>query len=215
MVGNLTQNGAKLKRIFIEPTLPEGLAPLAELSQNLWWSWQHEAIELFRSIDPHKFEALNYNPVALLDELSIEKAQELQANTAFMASMKRLHKEFRDYIDKAPALSSPQVGYFCMEYGLHQSMRLYSGGLGILAGDYLKEVSDRNFNLFAVGLLYRYGYFQQGISMHGEQIHNVEPAKFTQLPLQPVRDERGEWVKTHVNLAGRTVWAKVWLLPVG
>ena len=215
MVGNLTQNGAKLKRIFIEPTLPEGLRPLAELSHNLWWSWQHDAIDLFKSIDAKQFEALNFNPVALLDELSIEKARELLANVDFMSKMKRIHKEFRDYIDKAPAKSAPQVGYFCMEYGLHQSMRLYSGGLGVLAGDYLKEVSDRNFNLFAVGLLYRYGYFQQGITMHGEQIHHVEPAKFTQLPLQPVRDERGEWVKTHVNLAGRTVWAKVWLLPVG
>ena len=215
MVGNLTQNGAKLKRIFIEPTLPEGLAPLAELAHNLWWSWQHDAIQLFKSIDAQKFEALNYNPVALLDELSLEKAQELLGNADFMSGMKRLHKAFRTYMDEAPAKTSPQIGYFCMEYGLHQSMRLYSGGLGVLAGDYLKEVSDRNFNLFAVGLLYRYGYFQQGISMHGEQIHNVEPAKFTQLPLQPVRDERGEWVKTHVNLAGRTVWAKVWLLPVG
>ena len=94
-------------------------------------------------------------------------------------------------------------------------MRLYSGGLGILAGDYLKEVSDRNFNLVAVGLLYRYGYFQQGISLNGEQIHHFEPAKFTLLPLQPVRDERGEWIKINVNLSGRTVWAKVWLLPVG
>ncbi len=215
MVGNLTQNGAKLKRIFVEPTLPEGLSPLAELSQNLWWSWQHEAIDLFKSIDAKKFEVLNFNPVALLDELSTEKAQELLANKDFMSNMTRIHKSFRDYVDKAPAKTDPQIAYFCMEYGLHQSMRLYSGGLGVLAGDYLKEVSDRNFNLFAVGLLYRYGYFQQGISMHGEQIHHVEPAKFTQLPLKPVRDERGEWVKTHVNLSGRTVWAKVWLLSVG
>ncbi len=102
-----------------------------------------------------------------------------------------------------------------MEYGLQQSLRLYSGGLGVLAGDYLKEISDRNANFVAVGLLYRYGYFQQGISMSGEQIHNSEPAKFTHLPLHPVRDERGEWIKIHVNLNGRTVWAKVWQLPVG
>jgi len=214
MVGNLTQNGAKLKRIYIEPKLPEGLAPLSELSHNLWWSWNHEAIDLFRSIDPAKFEALNFNPVALLDELGIEKAKELLADKDFTAKMKRIHADFRAYMD-APAKSEPLVGYFCMEYGLHQSMRLYSGGLGILAGDYLKEVSDRNFNLVAVGLLYRYGYFQQGISLNGEQIHHFEPAKFTLLPLQPVRDERGEWIKINVNLSGRTVWAKVWLLPVG
>ncbi len=215
MVGNLTQNGAKLKRIFIEPKLPEGLKPLTELSQNLWWSWNHEATELFKSIDPQKFEASNFNPVALLEELSIEKANELLADKDFTAKMKRIHAGFRAYMDEAPAKTGPQIGYFCMEYGLHQSMRLYSGGLGILAGDYLKEVSDRNFNLIAVGLLYRYGYFQQGISLNGEQIHHFDPATFTQLPLQPVRDKRGEWIKIQVNLAGRTIWARVWMLPVG
>lgn len=215
MVGNLTQKGAKLKRIYIEPKLPEGLVPLAELSQNLWWSWNHDATDLFKSIDPKKFAALNYNPVALLDELGTEKARELLADKDFTAKMKRIHAEFRNYMDKAPAKTEPLIAYFCMEYGLHQSMRLYSGGLGVLAGDYLKEVSDRNFNLVGVGLLYRYGYFQQGISLNGEQIHHFEPAKFTQLPLHPVRDERDEWIKIHINLSGRTVWAKVWVLPVG
>lgn len=215
MVGNLTQSGAKLKRIFIEPKLPEGLAPLAELSQNIWWCWNHEAIELFQSVDHQKFIALQYNPVALLDELSVEQAQALLADAEFVARMKRVHKNFRDYMSVASSKNGPQIAYFCMEYGLHQSLRLYSGGLGVLAGDYLKEISDRNANFVAVGLLYRYGYFQQGISNNGEQLHNYEPVKFTQLPLQPVRDARGEWIKIHVNLSGRTVWAKVWELPVG
>lgn len=215
MVGNLTQGGAKLKRIFIEPKLPEGLAPLAELSQNIWWCWNHDAIELFQSIDYEQFVALHRNPVALLDELTIERAQALLSNPNFVAHMKRVHKAFRDYMEKAPKKTGEQIGYFCMEYGLHQSLRLYSGGLGVLAGDYLKEISDRNANFVAMGLLYRYGYFQQGISNSGEQLHNYEPVKFTQLPLQPVRDERGEWIKIHVNLSGRTVWAKVWMLPVG
>jgi glycogen phosphorylase len=214
MVGNLVQNGTKLKRIFIEPNLPEGLSLLTELSQNLWWTWNHDAIDLFKGIAPERFAALNYNAVALLDELSVEKAQELLSSNAFMTQMKRVHKAFRAYMDE-PAPKGQKIAYFCMEYGLHQSVRLYSGGLGVLAGDYLKEISDRNANFIAVGLLFRYGYFQQGLSMHGEQIHNYEPAKFTQMPLQPVRDERGEWVKVHVNLSGRTVWAKVWALPVG
>lgn len=215
MVGNLTQNNAKLKRIFIEPKLPEALAPLTELAHNLWWSWNHDAIDMFRSIDPEKFEAVNFNPIALLEELSIEKAQELLQSSEFTTRMKRLYRDFKDYMAKTPVESDPQIAYFCMEYGLHQSMRLYSGGLGVLAGDYLKEASDRNVNLVAVGLLYRYGYFQQVISLHGEQIHQLDPAKFTQLPLRPVRDSRGEWIKIHVNLAGRSVWAKVWVLPVG
>ena len=214
-VGNLTQSGAKLKRIFIEPKLPDGLAPLAELAQNIWWCWNHEATELFQRIAPQQFIAHQYNPVALLDDLSIERAQELLSDVDFIARMKRVHRSFRDYMDMAPALTGPKIGYFCMEYGLHQSLRLYSGGLGVLAGDYLKEISDRNANFVAVGLLYRYGYFQQGISHNGEQLHNYEPVKFTQLPLEPVRDARGEWIKINVNLSGRTVWAKVWKLPVG
>lgn len=215
MLGNLTENGARLKRLFVEPKLPDGLAPLHELAGNLWWSWQHEATELFRNIDPQRFEALNYNPVALLDDLSVEQAQALLGDADFMARMNRVHRDFKNYLDKAPERTAPQIAYFCMEYGLHQSMRLYSGGLGVLAGDYLKEASDRNTNLIAVGLLYRYGYFQQAISLKGEQIHQLDAAKFTQLPLRPVRDERGEWIKIHVNLAGRTVWVKVWLLAVG
>ena len=215
MVGNLTQNGAKLKRIFIEPKLPEGLAPLMELANNLWWSWNHDAIDLFRAIDAERLEALNYNPLALLDELSIERAEELLSDKTFVASMQRMHKAFKAYMEVKPSAKDPKIAYFCMEYGLHQSMRLYSGGLGVLAGDYLKEVSDRNVNFIAVGLLYRYGYFQQGISLHGEQIHHADPAKFTQLPLAPVRDAQGEWIKVHLTLAGRTVWAKVWCLQVG
>jgi len=215
MVGSLTQKSAKLKRIFIEPKLPETLSPLAELAQNLWWSWDHEAIELFKNIDAQAFEAHHYNPLALLDELSTEKAQALIADKQFVAKMKQVHARFHAYLNEAPKKKQPQIAYFCMEYGLHQSLRLYSGGLGVLAGDYLKEISDRNANFIAVGMLYRYGYFQQGLSMSGEQIHTTEPAKFTQLPIQPVRDERGEWIKIHVNLSGRTVWAKVWVLPVG
>ncbi|TNE53460.1 MAG: alpha-glucan family phosphorylase [Bacteroidetes bacterium] len=215
MVGNLTENGAKLKRIFIEPKLPEGLAPLHELASNLWWSWNHDAIELFRSIDPELFEKSNYNPLALLDELSIEKASELLKNKEFTARLKSVYNDFKVYLGVSPEKGQPQIGYFCMEYGLHQSVRLYSGGLGVLAGDYLKEASDRNVNLIAVGLLYRYGYFQQLISLHGEQIHQLDAAKFTQLPVQPVRDEHDEWIKVHVNFAGRTVWAKVWQLNVG
>jgi alpha-glucan phosphorylase-like protein len=129
--------------------------------------------------------------------------------------MKNIHARFVSYLTEVPAKKDPKIAYFCMEYGLHQSVRLYSGGLGVLAGDYLKEISDSNSNFIAVGLLYRYGYFQQGISMSGEQIHHSEPAKFTQLPLHPVRDDRDEWVKVHINLSGRTVWAKVWALPVG
>jgi len=215
MVGNLTERATKLKRIFVEPKLPIELMPLRDLAHNLWWSWHHEAIELFHSIDPGQFEKANYNPLALLDGLGIERAQELLKNADFMARMKSVLEQFQAYMDQKPEKKHPRVAYFCMEYGLHQSLRLYSGGLGVLAGDYLKEVSDRHFPMVAVGLLYRYGYFQQSISLHGEQIHQLEAARFTQLPLLPVRDAHGEWVKIHVTIGQRTVWAKAWLLNVG
>ncbi|MEZ4921284.1 MAG: alpha-glucan family phosphorylase, partial [Saprospiraceae bacterium] len=215
MIGNLTENGAKLKRIFIEPKLPEALAPLSEIAHNLWWSWNHEAIDLFKSIDEEQFVALNYNPVALLEELEMDKASALLDDKAFVAKMKQVQKDFHAYMKKTPDTSEPHIGYFCMEYGLMQSLRLYSGGLGVLAGDYLKEMSDRAVSFSAVGLLYRYGYFQQEISLHGDQIHHLNPAKFTQLPLNPARDQSGEWIKVHINLAGRTVWAKVWEVAVG
>lgn len=215
VIGNLTQTGAKLKRIFIEPKLPEALMPLLDMAHNLWWSWNHEATELYRSIDAARFEALNFNPIALLEEIGIEHAQSLVNDKAFMAKMRACHKLFCDYITAKSPEGGPQIGYFSMEFGLHQSMRLYSGGLGVLAGDYLKEASDTNTNLVAVGLLYRYGYFKQALSLHGEQIHETEAAKFTQLPLTPVRDKLGNWVKISVTMPGRTVWAKIWELKVG
>ena len=124
MVGNLTQNTAKLKRIFVEPKLPEGLAQLMEISQNLWWSWNHDAIDLFKSIDAALFEKHNFNPIALLDDISIEKAHDLLKSSDFMAHMKRVHKAFKTYMEPAKSKTGPRIGYFCMEYGLHQSVRL-------------------------------------------------------------------------------------------
>ncbi len=215
MVGNLLENNARLKRIFIEPTLPKDLSPLMDLAHNLWWSWNHRAIALFDMAGPGLMEQYNYNPIALLEHLSMEQANRLIADKQFMRLLKEVYGEFKQYMEQAGPPKGSRIAYFCMEYGLHQSIRLYSGGLGVLAGDYLKEASDRNFNLVAVGLLYRYGYFQQGISLNGEQLHLMDAAKFTQLPLSPVRDSKEAWVKIHINLAGRTVWAKVWELKVG
>lgn len=215
MLGNLTENGARLKRVFIQPKLPASLEPLNELAHNLWWSWNFEAIELFDSVAPGRMEALNYNPIAMLEELPTDRADQLANDLHFLDRMRKVHKAFLDYMGQKAESNQPHVAYFCMEYGLHQSLRLYSGGLGVLAGDYLKEASDTNTKMTAVGLLYRYGYFQQEISLHGEQIHHLDPVSFTQLPLSPVRDAQGEWIKIHINLAGRTVWAKAWLLKVG
>lgn len=215
MIGQLKDNSISLKRIYIASKLPEALVPLQELANNLWWSWNKEAIALFEHIDKEAFVKLRYNPVALLEELSPSRAQALVKDVAFIEQLDSIAKAFRAYMAETPQQNSPKIAYFCMEYGLHISLRLYSGGLGVLAGDYLKEASDSNSDLVAVGLLYRYGYFEQAISLHGDQINNFPPQKFTKLPLQPVRNAQEEWVKISVGLKGRMVYAKVWELKVG
>ncbi len=215
MIGQLKDSNIKLKRIYIESKLPVELHPLQELAHNIWWSWDKEALELASVVNIKTWERLHYNPIAVLDEISLDGAHQLLEDPVFMERLRSVHQRFNAYMAEKPAADSPRIAYFCMEYGLHISLRLYSGGLGILAGDYLKEASDMNVNLVAVGLLYRYGYFQQEVSLHGDQIHNYPPQKFTQLPIQPVRDTDGDWMKITIELQGRTIYAKVWELKVG
>lgn len=215
MVEQLKDSTKNLKRIFIKSELPEALAPLRELAQNLWWSWNQEATELFETLHPEEWVNSNYNPLIILDNLDLERAKALASDNEFIKKLNRVKKDFDGYMKEAKQTGSPEIAYFSMEFGLHISARLYSGGLGILAGDYLKEASDQNVNLAAVGLLYRYGYFQQAISFHGDQICEYPPQKFTSLPIAPVRDSNGEWLKVTINLLGRTVYAKIWKLSVG
>lgn len=215
MIGELKDTSIKLKRIFIEPKLPKALEPLNKLAHNIWWSWNKDASDLFASIDPVKFVELNYNPVALLKEVDATTSERLLKDKTFMSKLKKVEQEFDRYMGEKDARKGTSIAYFSMEYGLHISLKLYSGGLGVLAGDYLKEASDENSNLVAVGLLYRYGYFTQGISMHGEQLNNYPPQEFTKLPIEPVRTANQDWLKVSINLPDRTVQAKVWKLPVG
>lgn len=209
-----TSTDMKLKRIFIQNELPKELVALQRLSHNIWWSWSADAQELFSSIDPARFVELNYNPVALLETLAPNRMQELVKDKAFIKQLKAVEKQFDAYLAE-PKKKGPKLAYFSMEYGLHISLKLYSGGLGVLAGDYLKEASDSNVDLFGVGLLYRYGYFNQGLSINGDQIHKYPAQKFTQLPVEPVRNADGTWLKVAVPIQGRIVQAKVWNLAIG
>lgn len=215
MVEHLNDGGVKLKRIFIESRLPEELEPLQEMANNLCWCWSNDATELFKQISPEQWEALNYNPIAILDQLSMDRAQELLKDKAFMSLMAKAHTSFKKYLAEEPKAGSPKIAYFSMEFGLHISARLYSGGLGVLAGDFLKEASDENVHMAGVGLLYRYGYFEQSISLYGDQVNNYAPQEYTKMPMHPVRDKNGEWLKIVIDLPGRQVFAKVWELPVG
>lgn len=216
IIGHLQSTTYRLKRIYIEAKLPEPLQPLRTLANNLWWCWNKEAIELFRFIAGNKWETeYGYNPIAVLDDIAPATMQQLVKDEAFMARLARVNQRFETYMADKSAATQAQIAYFCMEYGLHASLQLYSGGLGVLAGDYMKEASDSNVNMIAVGLLYRYGYFTQGLSLYGDQINHYPAQKFTQLPLHPVKDEKGEWLKIDIGLRGRKVFAKIWEVKIG
>jgi len=203
------------KKIIVESNLPESLSPLRDLSRNLWWVWNTEARELFQYIDGKIWEECNHNPIVLLEEVSYKRFVQLEKDEQFVAKMHKAKSQLNQYLNERKTLEGPQIAYFSMEYGLHDSLKIFSGGLGILAGDYLKEASDSKANLVAVGLLYRYGYFQQALGINGEQIANYEAQHFSKIPVQPALDINGEWISVVVEYPGRKLTARVWQVCVG
>lgn len=203
------------KRIIVEPVLPEPLKPLKELAYNLWWSWDMEATDLFLNIDPEKWKEVEWNPVTLLETLSLEKINSLVADSHFVAQLNKIYGRFQNYLNQSKSKGADQIAYFSMEYGLHNSIKTYSGGLGILAGDYIKQASDSNKNMIAIGLMYRLGYFKQVISHLGDQIAEYNIQDPDQLPIETVRDENGNSLRIAIALPGRIVKAKAWKLNVG
>ncbi len=203
------------KKIIVESHLPDSLLPLRELSRNLWWVWNNEAREVFEMIDPETWESCAHNPIILLDHVNYKRFQELENDTSFMSKMHQVYAAFTRYMEERKNPDSPRIAYFSMEYGLHDSLKIYSGGLGILAGDYLKEASDMKVNMVAVGLLYRYGYFKQALNLHGEQMAHYEFQDFSKIPVNPVLDEKGEWKKIVLDYPGRKVHARIWQVNIG
>lgn len=203
------------KKLFVESNIPEKLAPLKELSRNLWWVWNNEARELFQMIDADLFEECEHNPILLLDMVSYQRFLELENDDSFILKMKQVSTMLQQYLEERKTLQGPSISYFSMEYGLHDSLKIFSGGLGILAGDYLKEASDSKVNLTGVGLLYRYGYFRQNISIAGEQLSYYDAQQFSKIPVQPAFDKNGEWVSVEVEFPGRVVTARVWQVNIG
>ena len=203
------------KEVYSQSKLPQSLEVLREMSTNLWWVWNHEGAKLFGKIDPELWKKTEGNPVVLLQNLSFKRIEEILADDELMAEIKKVYKDFRTYIDVKPDTTKPSIAYFSMEYGLTNVLKIYSGGLGILAGDYLKEASDNNIDMCAVGFLYRYGYFTQTLSMDGQQIANYEAQNFSSLPLVQVMDEHGEPMVVEVPYPGRKVYANIWKVNVG
>jgi phosphorylase/glycogen(starch) synthase len=203
------------KKVLVQQTIPESLAPLLKLANNLWWTWNREGAELFESMDKKRWADLKQNPVALIESLNLNEINDLSVNTDFLAKLKEVTATFDRYMSRSAEKPKEVIAYFSMEFGLHDTIKIYSGGLGMLAGDYLKQASDSNVNIVGIGLLYRYGYFQQRISVTGEQMAIYIPQKFTHLPLIPVRDENNNWMKVTFALPGRTMYAKIWRVDVG
>ena len=208
-------NEAEWHKVFVRPVMPRNLEGLQRLAQNLWWSWNGNAIALFESIDAALFERCQRDPNKMLAMLSAQKIDELSANHAFINRLSNVINQFDSYINRPHVAEDYCVAYFSMEFGIHDSLKIYSGGLGMLAGDYLKQASDSNKNMVGIGLLYRNGYFVQYITKSGEQISNYVPQKFSQLPISSVTDKQGGWQKISVALPGRIVYAKAWLCRVG
>ena len=208
-------NAPKWKELSVKSRLPEQLNCLDEIAHNLWWAWNYEARRLFKSLDEKLFEEVGHNPVLLLERLGYDRKEEIVKDRTLMKKVKDVYASFRAYMDAKPDTKRPSVAYFSMEYGLNQVLKIYSGGLGMLAGDYLKEASDSNVDLCAVGFLYRYGYFTQTLSMDGQQIAHYDAQNFNSLPIERVLDENGNQVVVEVPYMNYKVHALVWCANVG
>ena len=208
-------NAPQWKEVTIKSTLPTELKCLDELAHNMWWAWNYEARDMWKSLDKDLYEEVGHNPVMLLDRLSYERKEAIVKDKAIMERVKAVYKKFREYMDVAPDATRPSVAYFCMEYGINQVVKIYSGGLGMLAGDYMKEASDSNVNMCGVGFLYRYGYFKQTLSMDGQQIAQYDAQNFNSLPVERVLDENGQPLVVDVPYMNYQVHAYVWVMNVG
>ncbi len=203
------------------PHLPEPLAFLEVLSRNIWWSWQHEAIGLFRRIDPRLWKESGRNPIAFLTNIPQKRMEGLAVDEGFLAQLKQVEilykKQVLDKVDneESPSEFEGQVAYFSMEYGIHESIPLFSGGLGVLAGDHLKAASDMELPIVGIGLLYREGYFHQFLNQEGWQQEEYPETNIFHLPLERALDELGNEIRISVSGPDCEIHATVWKINVG
>jgi phosphorylase/glycogen(starch) synthase len=201
--------------MIVNKVLPERLKPLDIMAKNLWWSWNEEAKQLFRSIDLDLWRKCSRNPMNMMDNITASKYAVLENDFDFLERMDKAYSSFNKYMSLKDEMNGPKIAYFSMEYGLDVSLKIYSGGLGILAGDFLKEASDKMVPVTGVGLLYKYGYFTQRLSAQGDQISIYDPQDFTKIPVNPVRDLNGNWATISIAFPGRTLYARLWRVEIG
>ena len=208
-------NAPQWRSLTVQSELPGRLKKLEELSKNLWWVWNSEGKSLFHDLDRDLWRATGENPVMLLQKMKSERFDQIIEDRSLLDRIDNVYDHFSNYMSQPMRDDLPSVAYFSMEYGLCNALKIYSGGLGILAGDYIKEASDRCLNMTAIGFLYRYGYFTQTLSMDGQQIANYEPQNFNQLPIEPMLDAQGQQMILEVPYPGHVVYANVWRVNVG
>ena len=210
-----------LQSFQVLPNYPESLSFLEILSRNLWWSWQTDAIDLFRRIDPKLWEDARHNPVVFLTRISQNRLEELTLDSGFLADQQRLQKRFESMVradtdrSQSPYGNRGPIAYFSMEYGIHESLPLFAGGLGILAGDYLKAASDMEQPLIGIGLLYRYGYFKQFLDPDGLQQEEYPETDLYHLPIERALDINGNDLVLTVTLPDEQIRAAVWKVMIG
>ena len=195
--------------------MPQELKILEEMAYNLWWVWNYEATELFSGFDKELWNKTEGNPVLFLQRLSQSCLQSITEDDIMMDKIRQVYAKFKAYMQEPVRKDVPTIAYFSMEYGLTNILKIYSGGLGVLAGDYIKEASDMNVDLTAIGFLYRHGYFTQTLSMDGQQIANYEAQRFEQLPINQLMDANGKPVVLEVPYNNFHVYAYVWEVNVG
>ena len=208
-------NNPTWRNITVSAEIPKELKPLEEMSKNLWWVWNSSGKSLFRDLDHDLWRKVGENPVMLLQQLSYERYQEILADKVMRDRILSTYAEFKAYMKEPMNDKVPSVSYFSMEYGLCNCLKIYSGGLGVLAGDYIKQASDSRINMTAVGFLYKYGYFSQSLSIDGQQIANYESQNFDQLPIDPVLDSNDQPMILEVPYPGRIIYARIWRVNVG
>lgn len=213
---------AKINKFKVVPYLPEALKPLIKISNNMWWVWNFEAIELFRRIDVDLWRESEHNPIKLFGLVSQTALDELAESESFIAHMKKVendldfHMKSKSWYDENKIdFDDSAIAYFSLEFGIHESLPVYSGGLGILAGDHLKSASELGLPLCGVGLFYRLGYFRQYLNLDGWQQEKFPETDFHNIPIKPVNNDKGEPVIIGVEMPGRTVYAKIWDIQIG
>ena len=211
-----------LRTFTIEPSLPAVLMPLLEIAHNLWWSWHGDAQDLFRRLDAKAWEDCYHNPVAMLGKIDQQRLLLMSKDDGFLAHLQRVNEEMKDYLARAGWWTKtyggdrqPQIAYFCAEYGITECLPIYSGGLGVLAGDHLKSCSEMDIPLVGVGLLYQQGYFRQRLNADGWQLELFPRNDFHNMPVQLVRTSAGPPVIVEVDMPGRSTKVQVWKVQVG